>query len=144
MTSQPNPYLNRVSSKTARVAGVLLLAAAGGLTAVLLWLAWPYAFDPAVRRGFNSSTMLSGLLLLALCLMSWQAGFRLVARRPDGAAATLFSRPAWIVIGLGMIGIAAVMGAVIWNARAPTLLDWQVVLTIGGMGVWCVILGFRR
>jgi hypothetical protein len=67
-----------------------------------------------------------------------------VTRGPGDEAATLFSRPAWMVIGLGMIGIAAVMGTLIWHARTPTVLDWQVVLTIGGMGVWCVVLGVRR
>jgi hypothetical protein len=33
---------------------------------------------------------------------------------------------------------------VIFQARRPTLLDAQVMLFLGGIGVWCVVLAFRR
>jgi hypothetical protein len=39
--------------------------------------------------------------------------------------------------------IAALMAAVVFSARRPTLLDYQVVLSLGAFGVWCLVLAFR-
>jgi hypothetical protein len=75
--------------------------------------------------------------------MCWQAGYRLTLDRPDRSG-TLFSRPAWFAIGTGLIVVTAVMAAVILAARRPTLLDTQVILFLGGIGVWCVVLALRR
>jgi hypothetical protein len=35
------------------------------------------------------------------------------------------------------------MAAVIVSARRPTLLDYQVILSLGAFGVWCIVLAFR-
>ena len=40
--------------------------------------------------------------------------------------------------------MAALMAAVIFPARRPTLLDYQVILSLGAFGVWCLVLAFRR
>jgi hypothetical protein len=56
----------------------------------------------------------------------------------------LFSRPAWFAIGTALIVITALMAVVILEARRPTLLDVQVILFLGGIGVWCLILAVRR
>jgi hypothetical protein len=40
--------------------------------------------------------------------------------------------------------LAALMAAVIFSARRPTLLDYQVILSLGAFGVWCIVLAFRR
>jgi hypothetical protein len=36
------------------------------------------------------------------------------------------------------------MAAAIYTSRRPTLLDVQVLLFLGGIGVWCVVLALRR
>jgi hypothetical protein len=101
-------------------------------------------FGPArAGRGLNSSTLIFGLILLALCGICWQAGYRLAFRRPDRTG-TLFSRPAWLAIGTGLLVITALMAAVIARGRGLTLLDVQIILFLGGIGVWCLVLGLRR
>ena len=95
------------------------------------------------RRAVTISTVIFGLILLALCGMCWQAGYRLAFDRPDRSG-TLFSRPAWLAIGTGLVVITALMAGAIFTARRPTLLDVQVLLFLGGIGVWCVVLALRR
>jgi hypothetical protein len=137
-----NPYLEPVASSWARVAGIALLLAAAGLTVTLVYLAFDRIGSPAGHGAFTSSTLVFGLILLALCGMCWQAGYRLAFRRPDRSG-MLFSRPAWFAIGTGLVVIAALMAAAILKARRPTLLDVQVILTLGGIGVWCLVLAMR-
>ena len=138
-----NPYLEPVSSKWARAAGVILLVAAVALTLVLAWTLWGYVGPEADGRGFNSSTLIFGLILLVLCGICWQAGYRLAFGRPDRTG-TLFSRPAWLAIGTGLVAITALMATVIHRGRGLNLLDVQFMLFFGGIGVWCLVLAFRR
>jgi hypothetical protein len=137
-----SPYLEPVSSAWARAAGVLLLAAALALTAVLAWGMLEWIGPGAAGRPFTSSTLIFGLILLALCGICWQAGYRLAFRRPDRTG-TLFSRPAWLAIGAGLVTITALMAVVIARGRGLNLLDVQFVLFFGGIGVWCLVLAFR-
>jgi len=138
-----NPYLEPVANKWARIAGVALLLAAVGLTVTLVYLAFDRISGVDGHGPFTSSTLVFGLILLALCGMCWQAGYRLAFRRPDRSG-MLFSRPAWVAIGTGLVVITVVMAAVILEVRRPTLLDVQVLLSLGGIGVWCLILAVRR
>jgi drug/metabolite transporter (DMT)-like permease len=137
-----NPFLEPVKAVWGRIAGFALLAAAAGLTAVLGHSVLDVMTDAGRRHVFNSSSMIFGLVLVALCAMCWQAGYRLAFRRPDRTG-TLFSRPAWFAIGTGLLVITLTMAGVIVRARTPTLLDIQVVLFLGGIGVWCVVLALR-
>ena len=138
-----NPYLEPVASTWARAAGALLLVAAVALTGWLAYQLFDLIVAADARRGFNSSSLLFGLILVALCGMCWQAGYRLVFGRPGGTG-TLFSRPAWFAIGAGLTTITAVMAYAILRSRSLTLLDGQVILFLGGIGVWCIVLAFRR
>jgi hypothetical protein len=36
------------------------------------------------------------------------------------------------------------MAVLIIEARRPTVLDVQVILFLGGVGVWCLVLALRR
>jgi hypothetical protein len=101
-----------------------------------------FATHAASRRTLTSSTVVFALILLALCGICWQAGIRLVFNR-GGAQPTLFSRPTWFAMGTALVVMAALMAAVIFPARQPTLLDYQVILSLGAFGVWCLVLAFR-
>jgi hypothetical protein len=138
-----NPYLEPVSTKWARAAGAVLLGAASALTAAIAWGIWGYLGPGAPGRPFNSSTLISGLILVALCGMCWQAGYRLAFGRPDRTG-TLFSQPAWFAIGTGLVVITGLMAVVIARGRGLNLLDVQFMLFFGGIGVWCLVLAFRR
>ena len=138
-----NPYLEPVARTWARVAGIALLVAGAGLTVVLGFQLFDLVLHETVRRAFNSSSLIFGLILLALCGICWQAGYRLAFDRPDRSG-TLFSRPAWFAIGTGLIVITMLMAAVIVESRRTSLLDVQVILFLGGIGVWCVVLALRR
>lgn len=100
------------------------------------------AGDEQSRRAVTTSTVIFGLILLALCGICWQAGYRLVFDRPDRSG-TLFSRPAWLAIGTGLVVITVLMATAIFSARRPTLFDVQVLLFLGGIGVWCVVLALK-
>ena len=138
-----NPYLQTVPSAWARAAGAALLAAGAALTVVLLREATELVIHAESRRAFTSSSLIFGLIQLALCGMCWQAGYRLAFGKPDRSG-TLFSRPAWFVIGTGFISLTSVMAYAIFVARRPTPFDVQVLLFLGGVGVWCVVLALRR
>lgn len=138
-----NPYLEPVASAWARAAGWALLAAALALTAAISWAVWSYVGPGAAGRPFNSSTLIFGLILVALCGMCWQAGYRLAFGRPDHTG-TLFSRPAWFAIGTGLVALTALMAVVITRGRGLNLLDVQFMLFFGGIGVWCLVLAFKR
>jgi len=138
-----NPYLTPVTTMWRRIAGIALLLAAAGLTAVLAHDAFDFLAQSAGRRALTSSSLIFALILLALCGICWQAGYRLAFNRPDRSG-TLFSRPAWLAIGTGLVVVTALMAVVILAARRPTLLDVQVILFLGGIGVWCLVLGLRR
>ena len=138
-----NPYLQPVAAVWSRIAAVALLAAAAGLTVVLGYQLFDLLAHPGHRRALTSSSVIFALILLVLCGICWQAGLRLVSSRPDRSA-TLFSRPAWFAIGTGLIVLTALMAAVVVAARRPSLLDIQVTLFLGGIGVWCVVLALRR
>lgn len=138
-----NPYLTPVTTVWRRIAGVALLLAAVSLTAVLAREIFEFLTHEESRRAFTISSVIFALILLALCGICWQAGYRLAFNRPDRSG-TLFSRPAWLAIGTGLVVITAIMGAVILAARRPTVLDVQVILFLGGIGVWCLVLGLQR
>jgi hypothetical protein len=126
-----------------RIAGIVLLASGAGLMAVLGYALFNLAVDEESRRSVTSSTLIFGLILLALCGICWQAGFRLAFNRPDRSG-TLFSRPAWFAIGSGLCVVAALMAYAVVSARRPTGIDYWVVLTLVALGVWCFILAFAR
>jgi len=138
-----SPYLEPVATAWARVAGFVLLAAAAGLTAVLGYSLFNLAFDEQIRRALTSSSLVFTLILMALCGICWQAGFRLAFNRPDRSG-TLFSRPAWFAIGSGLGVVAALMAFAIFSVRRPTGIDYWVILTLGALGIWCIILACRR
>jgi hypothetical protein len=135
-------YFDPVSPVWTRVAGVVLLAAAAGLTAALGYALFEYVVHDESRRTLTSSSLIFGLILLALCGICWQAGYRLAFNRPDRNG-SLFSRPAWFAIGGGLIVVTAAMAYAIVTARPPTGLDYWVIVTFGALGVWCIILAFR-
>ena len=138
-----SPYLTPVAAVWRRVAGMTLLVAGVGLTAVLGGQLFDLVGNQQSRRAVTISTVIFGLILLALCGICWQAGYRLAFNRPDRSG-TLFSRPAWLAIGTGLVVITVLMAAAIYTARRPTLLDVQVLLFLGGIGVWCAVLALRR
>lgn len=138
-----NPYMEPVARTWARVAGIALLVAGAGLTVVLGWQFLDLVQHEQVRREFTSSSLIFGLILLALCGICWQAGYRLFFGRPDRSG-TLFSRPAWFAIGTGLVVITTLMAVVIVEARRPSVLDVQVILFLAGVGVWCLVLALRR
>jgi len=142
-TAVTSPYLQPVATVWGRIAGIVLLACGAGLTAVLGHALFDVAVDEASRRSVTSSTLVFALILLALCGICWQAGFRLAFNRPDRSG-TLFSRPAWFAIGSGLIVVAALMAFAIFSVRRPTGLDYWVVVTLGALGTWCIILACRR
>ncbi len=137
-----NPYLAPVASVWMRVAGVTLLVAATSLTAVLGRGIFDFVAHAASRRTFTSSTLVFALILLTLCGICWQAGFRLTFQ-PGHGRQSLFSRPAWFVIGAGLACMTALMAAVVFSARRPTFLDYQVMLSLGAFGIWCIVLALR-
>lgn len=138
-----NPYLQTVPIAWARVSGAALLAAGGVLTAVLVHGVADLIAHAESRRALTSSSLIFGLIQLALCGMCWQAGYRLAFGKPDRSG-TLFSRPAWFVVGTGFTVVTAVMAYAIFTARPATPFDLQVLLFLGGVGVWCVVLALRR
>ena len=138
-----SPYLEPVATVWGRIAGIVLLASGAGLTAVLGYALFNLAVDEESRRSVTSSTLIFALILLALCGICWQAGFRLAFNRPDRSG-TLFSRPAWFAIGSGLIVVAALMAFAVLSVRRPTGIDYWVIVTLGALGVWCIILAFRR
>ena len=138
-----NPYLEPVARTLARVAGIVLLVAGAGLTVVIGFQLSDLVLHETVRRAFTSSSLIFGLILLALCGICWQAGYRLAFDRPDRSG-TLFSRPAWLAIGTGLVVITMLMAVVIVESRRTSVLDVQVILFLGGIGVWCVVLALRR
>jgi uncharacterized membrane protein YidH (DUF202 family) len=138
-----SPYLTPVAAIWRRVAGTALLVAGVGLTGVLAVQLLGLAVDEQSRRAVTISTVIFGLILLVLCGICWQAGYRLVFNRPDRSG-TLFSRPAWLAIGTGLVVITLLMASAIYAARRPTPIDVQVLLFLGGIGVWCVVLALRR
>lgn len=137
-----SPYLAPVGGRWRRVAGVVLLFAGAVLTALLGYRALQFVTQPALRHGFTSSSLVFALILFALCGICWQGGYRLTFNRPDRSG-SLFSRPAWFAIGLALVVITVIMAAVIVAARRPTIVDVQVVLSLGAIGVWCVLLALR-
>jgi uncharacterized membrane protein YidH (DUF202 family) len=137
-----NPYLEPVATAWTRIAGIALLVAGAGLTAVLGYALLDFAAHEESRRALTSSSVIFALILLALCGICWQAGFRLAFNRPDRSG-TLFSRPAWFAIGIGMLVLTALMAAVIVSTRTPNGNDYQVIVFLGALGVWCIVLALR-
>lgn len=142
MGAVTNPYFAPVAKAWRRVAGFALLVAGAGLTTVLGYEAFDVAAREASRRALTSSSLVFALILLALCGICWQAGYRLAFDRPDRSG-TLFSRPTWLAIGAGLVIMTVLMAAAILSTRRPTIVDVQVILFLGGIGVWCVVLALR-
>lgn len=138
-----SPYLQPVATVWGRIAGIVLLACGAGLTAVLGHALFNLAVDDESRRSLTSSTLIFTLIQLTLCGICWQAGYRLAFNRPDRSG-MLFSRPAWFAIGSGLIVVAALMAFAIFSVRQPTGVDYWVVVTLGALGIWCIILACRR
>lgn len=138
-----SPYLQPVATVWGRIAGIVLLACGAGLTAVLGHALFNLAVDDQSRRLMTSSTLIFTLIQLALCGICWQAGYRLAFNRPDRSG-MLFSRSAWFAIGSGLIVVAALMAFAIFSVRRPTGVDYWVVVTLGALGIWCIILACRR
>ena len=136
-----NPYLEPVAPAWSRVVGITLLVAATVVTAVIGHALLDLAIHPASRRALTSSSVVFALILTALGGICWQAGFRLTFRR--SRQGSLFSRPAWFAIGAALTGMAGLMAAVIASARSLTLIDYQVVLSLGIFGIWCIVLSWR-
>ena len=109
-----SPYHTPVAAVWRRVAGIMLLVAAVGLTAVLGGQLFELAGYEQNRRAVTISTVILGLILLALCGICWQAGYRLVFDRPDRSW-TLFSRPAWLAIGTGLVVITVLVASTKWT-----------------------------
>lgn len=138
----PDSYFDPVASVWSRGAGIVLLVAAALLSVVLGYALFGFVVDEEGHRSFTSSSLVVGLMLLALCGICWQAGFRLAFNRPDRNG-SLFSPPAWFAIGSALIVITSLMSYAIISARRPTGLDYWVVVTLGALGVWCFVLAFR-
>ena len=51
---------------------------------------------------------------------------------------------AWFAIGTGLVVITVLMAVVIARGRGLNLVDVQFMLFFGGIGVWCLVLAFRR
>ena len=122
-----NPYLEPVTLLWARIAGIALLVAASGLTVVLGLGIADFAAHAASRRTLTSSTVVFALILLALCGICWQAGFRLAFNRRGGQR-TLFSRPAWFAIGTALVGMWGASSALYLMAVPPPVLASQIFL----------------
>jgi hypothetical protein len=137
-----NPYLRPVGPLWARAAGFVLLLAGTGLAAYLARLLMILVTDERARRLATSSSAISALILLALCGFCWQAGFRLASSRQDRIG-PLFSRPGWIAIGAGMVMMAMLMTYAILSRRSPTWVDFQVIISLATLGVWCFVLAWR-
>jgi hypothetical protein len=137
-----SPYLEPVAAVWARIAGGALLVSATGLTALLAYDLFQFMADEEFRRQLTISSVLFALILLVLCGICWQAGYRLAFDRPDRSG-TLFSWPAWFAIGTVLIVMAVLMAATIVSARQPTVIDLGTVLSLGAFGIWCLILAYR-
>lgn len=138
-----NPYLKPVGPVWARAAGFALLVVGTVLTAYLARSLIRLLVDDEVRRQATSSSVIFILILLALCGFCWQAGFRLAFNRLDRTG-TPFSRPGWLAIGTGLVVMAALMTYAIASTRPPTWIDFQVIVSLATLGVWCFVLACRR
>jgi hypothetical protein len=135
-------YFDPVAPVWTRAAGAALLVAAAGLTVALGHALFEVVVDEESRRSLTSSSLIFGLILLALCGICWQAGYRLAFNRP-GRNGSLFSRPAWFAIGSGLLVVTTAMAIAIVSVRPPTGLDYWIIVTLGALGVWCIILACR-
>jgi hypothetical protein len=138
-----NPYLQPVGPFWARAAGICLLLAGAALTAYLARSLIFLVLNEEARRRATSSTAISALVLLSLCGFCWQAGYRLACGRP-ARSRMLFSRPGWIAVGTGLLLMAVLMAYAIAISRPPTLIDFQVIIGLASLGVWCFVLAYRN
>jgi hypothetical protein len=137
-----NPYLQPVVSRWTRVVGVVLLLAASGLAVVLARGLIGLLTHESARRHLTSSSVIFGLILLALGGFCGQAGFRLAFDRPDRNG-TLFSRVGWLAIGTGLLSMAGLMTFAILSVRRPTGSDAQMIMVLSAFGAWCIVLALR-
>jgi hypothetical protein len=137
-----NPYLQPVVSRWTRIVGVVLLLAAAGLAVVLARGLIGFFAHESVRRHLTSSSVIFGLILLALGGFCGQAGFRLAFDRPDRNG-TLFSRLGWLAIGTGLLSMAGLMTFAILSVRRPTGSDVQMIIVLSAFGAWCIVLALR-
>lgn len=134
-----NQYLQPVASVWARVAGLVMLLSATGLTALLLRGLVALALHEEARRQLTSSSLIFALILLALAGFCWQAGFRLTFNRRDRNG-TLFSSTGWIAIGSGLLAMAGLMTFAIFSVRRPNGNDVQMIVSLAAFGTWCFVL----
>lgn len=137
-----NPYLQPVVSKWTRIVGVVLLLAASGLALMLVRGFLGLAMHEDARRQLTSSSVIFGLILLALGGFCAQAGYRLAFDRPDRNG-TLFSRVGWLAIGTGLLAMAGLMMFAILTVRRPTAIDVQMIVVLSAFGAWCIVLALR-
>jgi hypothetical protein len=137
-----NPYLQPVVSKWTRIVGVVLLLAASGLALMLVRGLLGLAMHEDARRQLTSSSVIFGLILLALGGFCAQAGYRLAFDRP-GRNGTLFSRVGWLAIGTGLLAMAGLMMFAILTVRRPTASDVQMIMVLSAFGAWCIVLALR-
>jgi hypothetical protein len=137
-----NPYLQPVASKWTRIVGVVLLLAASGLAAALARGLIVLFTHESARRQLTSSSVIFGLILLALGGFCAQAGYRLAFDRPDRNG-TLFSRVGWLAIGTGLLAMAGLMTFAILTVRRPTAIDVQMIVVLSAFGAWCIVLALR-
>ena len=138
-----NPYLQPVVSKWTRIVGVVLLLAASGLAAALARGLIGLSTHESARRQLTSSSVIFGLILLALGGFCAQAGYRLAFDRPDRNG-TLFSRVGWLAIGTGLLAMAGLMTFAILTVRRPTASDVQMIVVLSAFGAWCIVLALRN
>jgi len=136
VTSQ---YLQPVASVWARIAGIVMLLAATGLTAILLRGLVALAVHEEAPSQLTSSSLIFALILLALAGFCGQAGFRLTFNRRDRNG-TLFSRTGWIAIGTGLLAMAGLMAFAILSVRRPHVNDVQMIVSLAAFGIWCFVL----
>jgi hypothetical protein len=138
-----NLYLLPVPTAFARVAGIVLLAAAVGLTALFGYGLFGWWRHPEARAPFTSSALIFQLMRLVVLGFCAQAGWRLVFSRAHRPGA-LFSWPLWLALGVLLLTLTGLVTMLRVTVGALTERDVEVVLFGGGLGGWCLWLAWVR
>jgi hypothetical protein len=137
-----NSYLQPVVSKWTRIVGVVLLLAACGLAVALVRGLIGLGTHEDARRHLTSSSVIFGLILLALGGFCGQAGYRLAFNRPDRNG-SLFSSAGWSAVGTGLLVMAGLMTSAILSVRWPNGNDVLMIVVLSAFGAWCIVLALR-
>jgi hypothetical protein len=138
-----NLYLLPVPTAFARMAGVVLLMAAVGLTGLFGYGLLGWWRHPDARAPFTSSALIFLLMRLVVLGFCAQAGWRLVVSRAHRPGA-LFSWPLWLALGVLLLTLTALVAVLRLTVGAPTERDVEVALFGGGLGGWCLWLAWVR